>query len=244
MPRPDTPRSDFPFVDGRPVALGPVRWAVVLAAVAAGFAALYLPVPEARGVGGFVPALLFPLLPLLALRLVAGRHAWAIFAPVRLRDVGFACGIVVLNLAVTATVALAVTRWFGAQDNPVLDRLRDAGAGQVVLFLLQTLPQLLGEELLTLLPFLAVLAGLRRLGCTPRTALVAAWLLSALLFGLAHLPTYDWHVAQCLLVIGSARLVLTLAYLRTRNVWVSTLAHVVNDWVLFALVMTLERAMA
>ncbi|RYE67123.1 MAG: CPBP family intramembrane metalloprotease, partial [Oxalobacteraceae bacterium] len=60
-----------------------------------------------------------------------------------------------------------------------------------------------------------------------------AWLLSAVVFGLAHLPTYGWNLVQCLVVIGSARLVLTLAYLKTKNIWVSFGAHVINDWTLF-----------
>ena len=80
-------RPDRPFLDGPPIALGAVRWTVVLTAVAAGFAALYLPVPAAAGIGGFVPALLFPLVPLLAWRWAAGRSAWAIFtSPCPLRS--------------------------------------------------------------------------------------------------------------------------------------------------------------
>jgi len=65
-------------------------------------------------------------------------------------------------------------------------------------------------------------------------AIVLASLLSALPFALAHLPTYDWNLLQCLVIIGSARLVLTLAYLATRNVWAATDAHVLNNWTLFA----------
>lgn len=53
---------------------------------------------------------------------------------------------------------------------------------------------------------------------------------SSLLFAAAHLPTYDWHWVQSFGVIGTARVVLTLAYIWTRNLWVSTGAHVINDW--------------
>ncbi len=52
-------------------------------------------------------------------------------------------------------------------------------------------------------------------------------------FALAHLPAYGWNLSHCLIVIGSARLVLTLAYMTTKNVWVSTGTHVLNDWALF-----------
>lgn len=46
----------------------------------------------------------------------------------------------------------------------------------------------------------------------------------------AHLPTYNWNFVQCFLVIGSARLVLTLAFIKTKNIWVSMGAHVLTDW--------------
>jgi hypothetical protein len=47
------------------------------------------------------------------------------------------------------------------------------------------------------------------------------------------LPTYDWNLVQCIVVIGSARMVLTLPWLLTKNSWVSTGAHIINDWTLF-----------
>lgn len=40
---------------------------------------------------------------------------------------------------------------------------------------------------------------------------------------------------QCLLLIGTARLILTLPYLITRNLWVSTGAHIINDWIIFGM---------
>ena len=65
--------------------------------------------------------------------------------------------------------------------------------------------------------------------------MLLAWLLSAVPFALVHLPTYQWNVLQCLLVIGTARLVLSLANIFSRNLWISTGAHVLNDWALFGL---------
>lgn len=63
-------------------------------------------------------------------------------------------------------------------------------------------------------------------------AVLIAWLATAIWFGAAHLPTYGWNSAQAFLTIGVARLVLTLAYLRTKNIAVSTSAHIINDSVL------------
>lgn len=36
------------------------------------------------------------------------------------------------------------------------------------------------------------------------------------------------------MVIGTARLVLTLPWIMTKNIWVSTGAHIANDWLLFS----------
>lgn len=40
---------------------------------------------------------------------------------------------------------------------------------------------------------------------------------------------------QCLVGIGIARLILSLAYIKTKNIWVCTGAHAFNDWVLFTM---------
>lgn len=107
-----------------------------------------------------------------------------------------------------------------------------------MLFYPRTAIQLLGEELLTILPFLALLYFLvAKAHWSRKRAVLVAWIATSIGFGLVHLPTYDWNLLQCLVVIGGARVILTLAYLRTKNIWVSTGAHILNDWTLFSLPM-------
>jgi membrane protease YdiL (CAAX protease family) len=108
-------------------------------------------------------------------------------------------------------------------------------AGRIAFFA-KTLPQLLGEEVITLLPFLALLQWFSKdLRMGRKAAIVLAWLLTSVIFGLIHLQTYGWNWIQCIVVIGTARMVLTLPWILTKNIWVSTGAHIVNDWVLFAM---------
>lgn len=239
MTRPDTsrPTHDFPFYDGRPVALSPLQWAALMVSLVIAFIALALPMD---GPGGawteFVPAVLFCGIPLLALRQLAGRHWQSLFRRIGWRELGWTVGIAVLNLLVTTGVALVVQKLVGASANPAGDLLVAMDDGNRLLFFARMVPQLLGEELITILPFLAVMAGLTRgLGASRRSAWVSAWLISSLMFGLLHLPTYDWNWIQCIAVIGSARLVLSLAWIVSKNLWVSTGAHVLNDWALFGL---------
>ena len=227
---------DFPFYAGEPIALRPAQWAWLMLAVAVGFAALYLPVgAPGSPLLSFVSALLFPAIPLLALRGLVVRHWRALFHRLSLKDFGLALGVALLNIAITMMVGLLVSRLIGANANPAFGLLDHASNLDRLLFALRSLPQLLGEEVLTMLPFLGLLALMKgRLGLSRRAAITVAWLLSGLLFALVHLPTYQWNWAQCLLIIGSARLVLSLAYLWTRNLWVSTLANVLNYWMLIS----------
>lgn len=224
--------QDFPFYNGQPVALTLRGWALVLLAVAVGFGALLLPLLAGRW--HLASALLFPLIPLVALRAVAGPLAWqALFRGISARDLTLALGIALLNIAVTFAIGAVVAMWFGANANPAIAALSRQSTAERLLFFAASVPQLLGEEILTVLPLLALLSLLSgRLGLPRRQALLWAWLLSALPFALVHLPTYQWNLLQCLLVIGSARLVLSLSYLLSRNLLVSTLAHVLNDWML------------
>lgn len=232
--------TDFPFYDGRPVALGARQWLAVLLVAMAAYGALHIPSLAAMRVSGgwpaLIPALAFPALPLLALRAVAGPQWQQLFRPVGWRDVRLAVGLVLLNIVVTVAVALLVSQLFGAVPNPVVKALAAMGTAEKIVFLACTIPHLIGEEILTVLPFLALLTWLAGPLAWPRRwAIVGAWVVSAVLFGALHLPTYGWNVAQSLVIISVSRMVLWLAYLRTKNLSVASLAHILNDGLLLGL---------
>jgi membrane protease YdiL (CAAX protease family) len=231
----EDPHTDFPFYASAPVALSAGPWLLLMAAVVAGFVALVAPVPWPGGaLAPMIPALLFAGIPLAALVYVAPRHWTVLFGKVGWREVRLMLGFVLLNLLVSLSVAILVRTFAEVTPNAAAAELAGMGTADRVVFFAKTLPQLLGEELITMLPFLALLTLLTaRWGVGRRGAVIGAWLVSSLLFGLIHLPTYDWNWVQCIVIIGSARMVLTLAYILTKNLWVSTGAHIINDWVLF-----------
>lgn len=235
---------DFPFYNGHPVALGARQWAMVLLTVMAACGALHIPAVAAMRVSGgwmaLLPALAFPALPLLALRAVAGPRWQQLFRRMGWRDLRLATGLVLLNIAVTLVVALLVSHFFGAVPNPVVKALAAMGTAEKTIFLASTIPHLIGEEILTVLPFLALLTWLAGpLGWPRRRAIVGAWAVSAVLFGALHLPTYGWNIAQSLVIISASRAVLWLAYLRTRNLSVASLAHILNDGLMLGLAFAL-----
>lgn len=231
----EDPDGDFPYYNGEPVGLTGAQWGFVLGAVAAGFAALVVPM---RWLGGpaslVVPAVLFAAIPLAALAHVAPGHWKAIFGRVGWRELRLMLGFALLNLVVSLGVGSIVAALADVKSNAAVAQLAAMGTTERLAFFAKTLPQLLGEELITVLPFLALLEALTRgLGIGRRSAIIGAWVTTSLLFGLIHLPTYDWNLVQCIVIIGSARMMLTLPWILTKNLWVSTGAHIVNDWLLF-----------
>ena len=227
--------TDFPYYDGRPAAVGAGGWALLIASLAMAFAALAL-IPLRGFPGSLLPPLIFAGLPLLTLAALVGRHWTALFRRVGWREAGLMAAFAVATMVASLLAALLVRALGSTAPNPVVDAMAAMSAGDFLRRLLPTLPQLVGEELLTILPFLALLwLATRVLGFGRRAGILLGLIGSSLIFAAAHLPTYDWHWAQCFGVIGTARLVLTLAYVWTRNLWVSAGAHILNDWTEFSL---------
>ena len=233
----EDPGSDFPFYNAAPVAVSGAQWLFVMAALVVGFVILVAPIAWPGGpLGALIPAVFFPAMALAALAFVAPNHWTVIFGRVGWREVRLMFGFALLNLVVSMSVGVIVQAFVDVTSNAAAAQLTAMDAAGRILFFGKTLAQLLGEELVTLLPFLALMHLLsNRFGARRRAAVVGAWLVSSLIFGLIHLPTYDWNLVQCVVIIGTARLVLTLPWIMTKNIWVCTGAHIINDWLLFSL---------
>ena len=233
--RQEDPGSDFPFYNGVPVSISNRQWLFVMAMVVVGFLVLVSPIHWPGGTWGqFIPALLMPGIPLAALAYVAP-DAWkSIFGKVAGREVRLMFGFALLNIVVSMAVGGIVHALIDVTPNSSTAQLGDLDMAGRIAFFAKTLPQLFGEEVITLLPFLALLQWFSKgFGVGRKRAIIGAWLASSIIFGLIHLPTYDWNLVQCIVIIGSARMVLTLPWILTKNLWVSTGAHIINDWLLF-----------
>ena len=224
------PRPDFPYYDGHPAAVGAAGWFVILLSVAVAFAALTA-IPLRTFPLNFLPALLFLAIPLLALRMVTGQYWKCLFRKVGLKDVALMFAFALLTILGSFGIALLLMQVLEFSGNPIAEAMRGMTNAQFASILAVTIPQLIGEELVAILPFLALLwLCVSRIGMPRRVGIVIALVISSLIFGAAHLPTYEWNWTQSLVVIGTARIILTLAYIVTRNLWVSAGAHIINDW--------------
>ncbi|GIF68256.1 hypothetical protein Ais01nite_62910 [Asanoa ishikariensis] len=222
-------RADFPYygqVSGR-------RWLVVVLAVLAALATFFVVGHFLHGpFSVFVPTALFVGIPLAALAYATGGRVSGLFARLTWRDVRAMLGYGVLSILATIVAGYVVGPLVGTvPPNPIFDQIADAPPLWLATFYPRTALQLLGEELLTVLPFLALLHWLAaRRGRT--RAIVLAWVVSSVWFGLVHLPAYGWNVPMCVLVVGAARMALTWSYIRTKKLWVATGAHIAHDWLL------------
>jgi hypothetical protein len=232
----ERPGGDFPYYNGRPVALSGMQWILLMIATAIGFLVLIFGLGIFTGrLTGFVPVVLYVAIPLGVLALVSGRHWTALFGKVGWRDVLLMVAFAILNILVTLGVGAVLVHLTETTGNPGVAALAEQSPADILIYYLRAVPQLLGEELMTILPFLALMYLFTARMKTGRvTAIVLAWVLTGVLFAVEHLPTYDWNMIQALGGVGIARLALTLPYIMTKNLWVSTGAHVLNDWATFS----------
>jgi len=235
----ERPGHDFPYYSGQPADLTPWRWTVLMLAVVAAFLGLILGPRLFKGpLWGYVPVMFYVGLPLIVLALVSQGHWQALFRRVGGREVLLMILFAILSLAVTIGVGSVLIRVTETTRNSAVAAVASKDTLDAALFFFRAMLQLLGEEIMTILPFLALLWLLTtRLRTGRVTAIVLAWLLTALLFAIEHLPTYRWNVVQALGGVGIVRLVLTVPYIMTKNLWVSTGAHVLNDWSMFGVSM-------
>jgi hypothetical protein len=227
---------DLPYYREAPDGFNLTGWLMVMCSVAAAFVVLTsTQLLFHSGFAGFIPPLLFILIPLVAVAAVAGPRApLALFRPLALRDIGIIILFFVLNAIMTVAVGLLITGLFHTAVNPAGDMVASASASDKILFFGWTGVQLLGEEIFTILIFLGALTLLNRV-MSRKVALCLAALIAAIIFALVHLPTYQWNMAQALVGLIPVRLVLLLPYIITRNIWVSTGVHVLNDWTIFGM---------
>ena len=233
----ERPDDDFPYYRGRPVEITPFRWWVVMAAVVVGFGALIYPRTFALNqVGAFGVTILYFALPLAALAWAAGSAWTAIFRRPRLIDLLVVFGFFLLNYVFTLIDGILINTLTETTPNEAVGGAASLAGAELWLFFARTGLQLFGEEVMSILPFLALLYWLTgRRGLSRKWAIVVSVLIVAVLFAAAHLPTYGFNVTQALLGVGVARVILIIPYIITKNIWVSTATHVLYDWSNFAL---------
>lgn len=222
--------DDFPFYSElQSPSLNLKSSLILLIAVAVGFALFLI------GFGGPVQPFMNVIFPLAAVIFVTRSQWTSLFRKLVAKDIILILGTYIVNLIVTLAAGSIISKLFDVSANPVGEGFNGNFADAIPTFL-KMIPMLFGEELITILPFLVILAfGVKKLKLSRKSAIILAWVVASIIFGAYHLPTYNWNIVQAIVGIGIARVVLLYPYLKTKNIWTSFIVHVMNDWTIFGL---------
>ncbi|MDL2253874.1 CPBP family intramembrane metalloprotease [Ruminococcaceae bacterium OttesenSCG-928-I18] len=239
----ENPSDDFPYYNGKPVSVGLFGWVIILAFLVLSFLSLrlhgllnFLPDAASKSIAVFVMLALSAL----GLILVTRKHWVCIFRKFHARNIKtvLLCLVASYVLSFVAAKLVALVAPTSANPQAVASH---SGVPAFLFSLFQDLFQLMGEEFLAILPFLAILQlGYTVFKWSRKTSIVVATIASCVLFGLLHLPTYNWNWMQCIFAIGLARLPFTLGYIATKNIFVSFLIHYLFDSLIFIFMFALS----
>lgn len=230
---------DFPFYNGKPKTINTAQWAIILGILFIGFLISSFWDPNTSSSLAFLVIIVFSFMKLFfgvgSLALFAGKDAFLLFRKFKPKDLLFLAGILIVDFLYAGAAVVIVNLFDPAKANPAV--VSSTQAHGLELFLINTLsnfPNLLGEEFLALLPFLAFLYFFyQRAHWSRNKSIAMALLLSSIIFGLLHLPTYQWNWLQVIFVIGLGRSIETAAYIRTKSIWASFLVHFMFDTLAF-----------
>lgn len=223
--------DDFPFYNGNPMNFTALQSCFLLI-VCIGSVVFFE--VGANFLPNFIRPFINIIIPLLAFIIVVKSNWTKLFRKIHFKDIFLVFEVLVVNLIVSAIMGFLIASFFGGNPNPVTHIIKQNSTLDNIMFFASTIPMLFGEELITIIPFLVILQfSTKNLKLSRKQAVIIAWVLSAIVFGSIHLKTYNWNIIQAILGISIARLVLTFPYVKTKNIWISTFVHVLNDWCLF-----------
>ena len=100
--------------------------------------------------------------------------------------------------------------------------------GSPTVLLIGLIIQLIGEELLKLIPLMLVVAfTYKSLG--RKNAIIVGIIISQLLFALVHIPAYGFDLRFLILALGVGGCILPITYIHTKNVAVPYFIHLIED---------------
>jgi membrane protease YdiL (CAAX protease family) len=178
-----------------------------------------------------LPGIIYLLLNIAGLEWASKDNWKLLFKKVTWKDVWLALGAAIV--AIVLALILGAILGTSGHANPSASMDHDLLGFLVNQF--ETIFQLMGEEFLAIVPFLAFVSLGKYLKWNQTLITVLAVILSSILFGMAHAWAYGGLLAgiQATFV---ARIILTLTFVKTKNIWVSYFTHYLYDFSIFTVV--------
>jgi CAAX protease family protein len=213
---------DFPLYNNNPhLSLG--KWIILAIAIIIPMILIFLPIESI----GIFKGILYFLIPVLAFGFVVNWKYDLICKKLHKSDIKLIITILILGYIYTIAVSLILFNLnLHIQTNPVIGELNS------LIFWLIFPFQIFGEELIKIIPFLIFLFILHKVTGNRKLSILISATISLLIFGLLHLPVYK-NIISVLLLQGIGSAFSMFGYLKTKNIFVSFIAHFLFDLISF-----------
>ena len=214
---------DFPFYNNIPK-LSNLKWTILFLGFIATILFNFFLRPQSPHE---ITGLIYFLIPFSTFLYVANGKLGLICKKFQKKDVKFMIGIPFLYI-ISASLIGIILHYIGltSNSNPAFGQLYS------IIFWINYPFQIFGEELIKLIPFLIILFLVYKFTENRKIGIVIASLVSVLIFGLLHINSYG-SIVHVIFIQGFCSLLFLYTYLKSKNIFISYIAHIVTDILIF-----------
>lgn len=209
---------DIPFYNDIPK-LSTLDWLIVLISVLLiiGYITV-IPIPS-----DYFPIAFFLTATIPALYICKGNYS-LFFKKVRFKDLSliFYC---VVGIFIYSIIMLLIIEFF---TGPTVQHV-DMSQAVTIMSLLAMVVQLFGEEFFKIFLLLLLMYIVYKFSHNRGLSLFIGLVGAMVIFGLVHYEAYEGRILQIILVQGFGSMFEYFAYLKTKNIWVAYLVHLIRD---------------
>lgn len=158
-----------------------------------------------------------------------------IFSPPKKGSVKFILLSIVTAYVISISTGIIST--YILHETPATNSIKEQFNGSILdsfLMLFKTIFMLAGEEILVILPLIIFVSLLiHKTKISQSKAIIIATIITAIIFGAIHLPTYQWNIFQCFLVVALTRIPFTIVSLKSDSIIAGIIGHIAFDWIIF-----------
>ena len=215
---------DVPFYNDVPK-LSTFDWLIVLASVLLiiGYLTI-IPIPN-----DYLPIAVFLTSIIPALYICKGDYS-LFFKKLRLKDIGLIILCIIALFLYTMVIGLIFSPAGMAGHAGLSESI-------TIMTIINLIFQVMGEEFFKVFILLLAMYVIYKLTGNRSISIIIGLIASMIIFGLVHYNAYDGRILQILLIQGLGSIFVYFAYLKTKNIWVTYLAHLIQDLIPVVLVL-------
>ena len=140
-------------------------------------------------------------------------------------------------IAYVISISTGLISSYILHETPATNAIKEQFNGSMLdsfIMLFKTIFMLAGEEILVTLPLIIFVSlFINKIKISQSKAVIISTIITAIIFGAIHLPTYQWNIFQCFLVIALTRIPFTIASLKSDSIIAGIIGHITFDWIIF-----------